>query len=175
MSPAVFPRYGSCAQTEVCIEGTRALPEPSDWAQQYHQDAWLGLYKVAYCVNVENFVRIAQDGLADADGAGEVETVYFHQQSQQPNATVEAVVTSLDNKTSVFAQRLEVEAQTADGAFGTQIWRTLVNGSSGCENCSSVDLAPFPIAAKRIKVDVVLPAAVTAGVVWLASVPYLNS
>ncbi len=80
---------------------------------------------------------------------------------------VEAVVTGLDRITSVFAASVVMQAQRHDG-----LWRTVTDGHIYCLRCASVTLAPFPVTAQRVKVDVVMPASVPTGLLWLASYSY---
>ena len=79
-------------------------------------------------------------------------------------------MTGLDNTISVYARSLQIQAQTVDTLHDTQTWRTLVNGSSECANCSSVAIQPVPAGTDRIKVNVILEGAAAAGLLYLASV-----
>ena len=83
---------------------------------------------------------------------------------------VEAVMTGLDSTTSVYAESLQIQAQTAETLHDTQTWRTLVNGSSECSNCSSIAIQPVPTGTDRIKVNVILEGAAAAGLLYLASI-----
>ena len=100
-----------------------------------------------------------------------MQSLFFHPISQQ-QVIVEAGLVGLGNSSGIFAQSLDINAQTAETAFNTPIWHTLVNGSRECENCSSVGLSPSPRGAKRIKVDVVLPPNIKVALLWLASMSY---
>lgn len=91
------------------------------------------------------------------------------------NWTLEAVLAGTDDTTALNASNLDMEAQTYDTVFNVPIWRTVAGGLSECTNCSSVALEQFPLSAPRVKVDVVLPASVTAGFLYLASVAYPSS
>ena len=80
------------------------------------------------------------------------------------------MITGLDKRTSAFAQSLQIQAQKAERLHDTQAWSTLVNGSNECSNCSSVHIQPLPAGTQRVKVNVLLEGAVSAGLVYLASI-----
>ena len=90
--------------------------------------------------------------------------------SNTVGAMVEAVMTGLDNATSLFAQSLQIQAQTAETLHDVQMWRTLVNGSDECSNCSSVRIQPLPVGTQRVKVNVLLEGAVAVGLLYLATI-----
>ena len=157
------------------------------------------LCRAAYCVSTQNFVAIARDEQDKEVEGGVGSTVTADFVGQRGGArTVEAVVTGVQNETSLFAQSIEMQAQINDAIFHMDLWRTVslfipilesswgdilmnfilmtyaqvVNGTSECSNCSSIALQPFPLKARRIKVHVVFPAAMTSGILYLASIPY---
>ena len=78
---------------------------------------------------------------------------------------IEVVLTSSDNVTSLFADSVVIQAQAYNGV----VFRAVLQGRTSCLRCSSLRLAPFPEAAQRVKVDVVLPATSPVGLLWLAS------
>ncbi len=81
---------------------------------------------------------------------------------------VEAVVTSLNKVSSIAADSVVMQAQT----YTNGVWRTVADGRIYCLRCSSVSLVPFPVAAQRVKVDVVMPEWLPVGLLWLASYEY---
>ncbi len=81
---------------------------------------------------------------------------------------VEAVVTSLNKVSSIAADSVVMQAQTHTNG----VWRTVADGRNYCLRCSSVSLVPFPVAAQRVKVDVVMPDWLPVGLLWLASYEY---
>ena len=117
---------GVCSSSEICVD--RALP------RHEHRRAISRL--VAYCVSMQNFVRLANIVLQHPV------TAYspFHELPGRDGYAVEAVMTSLDNTTSVFAQNLTIQAQAKDEISNTQLWGTLVNGSNTCNNCAAIRL-----------------------------------
>ena len=168
---APVPRPGFCNSDEICIESEI---EPPSEVVAYLQDfyarrvEYIPTYvnRIALCVAMNIFRRIEGE-------EGKQETEYFHAMPKRQRTSVEAVVTTENNSTTVAAEQMDISAQTTTAqVYGTQIWRTLVNGTRECANCSSVELSPLPLGAKRIKVDVVLPAAITMGIIWLATFPY---
>ena len=86
------------------------------------------------------------------------------------NVTVEAVMTGVDNTTTVMAQSLSLVAQTSTLLFNTPTWGTVLNGTSECEDCASVRLDSLDRATQRVKVHVVLKSAVEVGLLYLATV-----
>ena len=83
---------------------------------------------------------------------------------------MEAVMTGLDHKSSVFTQSLNMQAQTLDVDKGMRLWRTLDHGTNQCTDCSSLALEALPIGTQRVKVDVVMKVATAVGLLYLASV-----
>ena len=121
----------------------------------------------AYCVSTGHFVRIGhpQSGIGVASSA--VVTSNFNPTVHNNNGTyltVEAVATTPDNRNSLIATSMVMQAQTHDS-----VWRTVAGGISDCLRCPSVTLAPFPLTAQRVKIDVVLSQDSPAGLLWLAS------
>lgn len=128
---------------------------------------------MAYCVHTDNFVPIVN---MLQDKSPDIITANVNQDAKtHANWTLEAVLAGTDDTTALNASTLDMEAQTYDTVFNVPIWRTVAGGLSECTNCSSVALEQFPLSAPRVKVDVVLPASVTAGFLYLASVAYPSS
>ena len=150
---------GKCAVGEICVGSNVWNVGPSQ----------------AYCVSTEHFVRIGQNPLG-GDGqnlpSSGVVTAGFnsalHSGINGSHVAVEAVVTSIDKKTSLFATSVVMQAQ----AYNNGIWRAVTGGYSHCARCSSIILAPFPVTAQRVKVDVVMTEESPTGLLWLASYPY---
>lgn len=139
---------GKCATDEICVGSNAA---DGDMTLQ------------AYCVSTNSFVQIGQT-------PSSVVTAGFNatlSDGNESHLAVEAVFTSVNKMTSLFADSMVLQAQTNDG-----VWRTVPNGNIYCLRCSSVSLAPFPVTAQRVKVDVVLPEWTPTGLLWLASYPY---
>ena len=128
---------------------------------------------LAYCVSTTHFVPIGHDlstGVGQSAGSSRVVTADFNAAVHQRNGSrlaVEAVVTSINRKTSLFATSVVMQAQAYNG-----LWHPVADGYSYCTDCTSVGLAPFPETAQRVKVDVVMPEWVSTGLLWLASYPY---
>ena len=132
-----------------------------------------GTPRQAYCVSTDHFVHI---GHTSSSENGEnlvssgVVTAGFNPalyNNSGSHLAVEALVTSVDQRTSLFAPSMVMQAQTYSG-----LWRTVADGHNYCIRCSSVCLAPFPATAQRVRVDVVLPDSSPTGLLWLASYTY---
>ena len=111
-------------------------------------------------------------GAAESAGSSRVVTADFNAAVHERNGSrlaVEAVVTSINRKTSLFATSMVMQAQAQ---ANNGLWRPVADGYIYCMDCTSVDLAPFPETAQRVKVDVVMPEWVSTGLLWLASYPY---
>ena len=144
--------HGTCAEDEICvgsdsIDGTAPVQ--------------------AYCVSTDHFVRIGHDQSGIGVASSAVVTADFNPaiyNNRGTNLTVEAVATTLDNRSSLIATSMVVQAQ----AYGS-VWRTVPGGDNECLRCPSVTLAPFPVTAQRVKIDVVLSENSPAGLLWLAN------
>ena len=157
-SDGTGPQYqminrGSCADDEICVGSDSS-------------SGVTGLVQ-AYCVSTDHFVHIGKNpsGLGVASSA--VVTADFNPATYNKKGTyltVEALVTTLDNRNSLFATSMVMQAQSYD-----KVWRTIGGGISDCLRCPSVTLAPFPVMAQRVKIDVVLSEDSPAGLLWLAS------
>ena len=145
---------GNCARDEICV-GSNA--EDTDAPRQ------------AYCVSTNHFVRIGQDPSTGNGQTSGVVTASFNSalHNNGSQLAVEAVVTSLNRLSTLFATSVVIQAQAYNG-----VWRTVAEGQNYCKICSSVSLAPVPATAQRVKVDVVLPEWYPTGLLWLASYPY---
>ena len=146
-----FINEGKCTNDDICVGSDNIGGTPIH----------------AYCVSTDHFVRIGQNPSGNSLASSGVVTANLNPAIHNNNGshlTVEAVVTSLNKRTSVFAASVVMQAQAYD-----RVWRTVAGGSSDCLRCSSVTLAPFPLTAQRVKVDVVLSEDSPAGLLWLAS------
>ena len=130
----------------------------------------------AHCVSTTHFVPIGRN-TSNMNGqktlSSGVVTAGFTPPYQQGNGmqvAIEAVLTDVDKRTSLFATSHVMQAQWYNATRG--IWRTVAQGSNDCLKCSSLRLEPFPTTAQRVKVDVVLPDSMPAGLLWLASYLY---
>ena len=161
MNPISYVRYikGNCADEEICI-GSET------------EDSTVPLQ--AYCVSTTHFLPIGRNTTSGShqnpDSSGVVTAGFnpaLHHDRNGSGLAVQAVVTAPDKSTSLFATSVVMQAQKFDG-----VWRTEPDGQAYCKECSSVRLAQFPAAARRVKVDVVLPESTPAGLLWLASFRY---
>ena len=130
----------------------------------------------AHCVSTTHFVHIGRN-MAGQNGQQTVSsgviTAGFNPRSHDGDGmqvAVEAVLTDVDKRTSLFATSHVIQAQWYNATSG--VWRTDALGYSDCLQCSSLRLEPFPITAQRVKVNVVLPDSMPAGLLWLASYLY---
>ena len=150
-----------CATTEICVgseEGDGSTPLQ------------------AHCVSTNDFVAIGPNP-SSSNGqqtvSSGVVTAGFDPSSRAGNGkqvAIEAVLTHADRRTSLFATSHVMQAQWYNATRG--IWRTVAQGSNNCIECSSLRLEPFPSTAQRVKVSVVLPESMPAGLLWLASYLY---
>lgn len=156
---ATYISQGRCASGEICVGSDARNID--------------GTLSRAYCVSTNHFVQI---GHTPSDGNGQnlassgVVTASFNAALHNKNGSllaVEAVVTSVNKLTSLFAASVVMQAQAYNG-----VWRTVASGYNDCIRCSSVNLAPFPETAQRVKVDVVMPNWSPTGLLWLASYSY---
>ena len=155
--PRTAYRTGKCALDQLCVGST---PEDKTMPIQ------------ASCVSTKHFAHVGQYPPNGNAGSSSAVTAGFnpavHMESGKPFA-VEAVLTSVDKISSLFATSLVMQAQSYNG-----LWRTVDYGSTYCKDCASVRLAPFPETASRVKVDVVMPEEEPTGLLWLASYPYVG-
>ena len=130
----------------------------------------------AHCVSTTHFVHIgrsASGGNGQKTVSSDVVTAGFNPRFQDEDGmhvAVEAVLTDVDQRTSLFATSYVMQAQRYNATRG--VWRTEADGSNDCIDCSSLRLEPFPMTAQRVKVDVVLPESMPVGLLWLASYQY---
>ena len=73
---------------------------------------------------------------------------------------VEVVLGSDDLNASLFADTLQIEAQSVNELFGAESYHTLPGGIKTCSNCSSVLIQPIPEGTRDIKVSAMLPSGV---------------
>ena len=122
----------------------------------------------AHCVSANHFVPI---GRTASSGRGQgVFTASFNAALHNNNGShlaVEAVVTSINKVSGLSAASVVMQAQTYNG-----VWRTVADGYTYCLRCSSLSLAPFPMTAQRVKVDVIMPEWSPTGQLFLASYSY---
>ena len=152
---------GDCADTEICVDGFRPRDLP-----------YGPLHRVAYCVDISNFVRIAKDNTAAESAVPQVVMTDVEALKTGQIWTVQAVMTEADNMTSLLAESLEMQAQTYTILSNMQLWHTMIGGSAACAECSSVALQQVPIGAQRIKADVILPTATAVGLLYVVSVAW---
>ena len=144
--------HGLCPDDQICV-GSDSIDGPAPVQ--------------AYCASTDHFVRIGhnQSGIGVASSA--VVTADFNPATYNHRGTyltVEAVATTLDNRNSLIATSMVMQAQAYD-----KVWRTVPAGDNECLRCPSVTLAPFPVTAQRVKIDVVLSQDSPAGLLWLAT------
>ena len=154
---------GECEESEICVDGV-------NWRNfnfMYH-----GLRHTAYCVSMNNFVEIAieRTKAAQKDASAVEASSGVRPGMPQAGYAMEAVMTGLDHKTSIFTQSLNMQAQTLDVDKNTHVWRTLDRGTTQCTDCSSLAMESLPIGTQRVKVDVVMKAATAVGLLYLTSV-----
>ena len=147
-----------CTDNKICVG-----------SDSYHET---GKLAQAYCLSTNHFVEIGQGTQTSGQNHGSTGVVTAGFDPTIYNDTgrdlgVEAVVTYLDGKLSLLASSIVMQAQSYDRS-----WHTVANGSAECLTCSSVTVAPFPMTAQRVKVDVVMPKNEPTGLLWLASYPY---
>ncbi|KAI4106656.1 MAG: hypothetical protein L6R37_002048 [Teloschistes peruensis] len=76
----------------------------------------------AYCVQADNFVRIAEDQISHTSRPGIVSKKLSVPAGQK--VAVEAVLTGPEKTQSIFAAKLEISAQTSDTSNNVQTWRS---------------------------------------------------
>ena len=77
----------------------------------------------------------------------------FHELPGTQGYAVEAVMTSPDNITSVFAQNLTIQAQAIDEISNTQDWATLADGFNTCSNCAAIRLGVYTLLSYHVKFE----------------------
>ena len=132
----------------------------------------------AHCVSTTHFVPIghnASSGNGQESVPSGIVTAGFNPHYHDGDGThvaVEAVLTDVDGRTSLFANSHVIQAQWYNATKG--VWRTDAHSSNDCIGCSALRLEPFPTTAQRVKVSVVLPESMPAGLLWLASYRYMD-
>ena len=153
---------GECEDSEICIDGRNL---------HNHEFHHIPIPDTAYCVSINNFVEIALERSRTTKDPSAVEVASdVGPGMASAGYAMEAVMTGLDHKTSLFMHSLKMQAQTLDVDKNRLVWRTLDRGMTQCTNCSSLALGPLPIGTQRVKVDAVLKAATAVGLLYLASV-----
>ena len=146
---------GVCLPNEICVDGIRAGPQSP---------------VVAYCVSVENFVKIAADKASQGfTGTLPGEAADW----EQKYLAVEAVLTGADaNSPALYAERMEI---TAYDAFGIPTGGDAgKNVCTGATTCASIGLQPLPQGTKEVGVDITLPVGSVGGSLWLPVVSPLG-
>ncbi|KAI4259683.1 MAG: hypothetical protein LQ352_000616 [Teloschistes flavicans] len=154
--------FRRCLPNEVCIQG---IPKqnPSLPSGQLVPPT-----SRAYCVQADNFVRIAADQLSHTTRPSFVSTKFSVPADQK--VAVEAVLTGPDKTESIFAAKLEISAQTSDTSNNVQTWRSQVGGTTMCTQCARALIAPVPSKTQRIVVKAVLEATAVGGLLFLTHV-----
>lgn len=139
---------GVCLPNEICVDGITSGPLSP---------------VMAYCVSVENFVKIAADKTSQgflgnlAGDAADWDT---------KNVAIEAVLTGADKDSpALYAQRMEI---TAYDAMGVPVGGDKgTNACAGATTCASIGLQPLPHGTKEVGIDITLPAGSVGGSLWL--------
>ncbi|KAL8974204.1 MAG: hypothetical protein Q9197_001547 [Variospora fuerteventurae] len=154
--------FRRCAPSEICIQGIpkRRPPLPNGQLVPPSQKA--------YCVATDNFRRLAQDATTHKTVPAAVGVKYSVPAGKQ--LAVEAVLTGQNMSESIFAESLQMSAQTSDEAYAVRTWRSQVGGTAVCTDCARVLIAPVPPETERIVLSVVLKAGAAGGLLFLPSV-----
>ncbi|MCJ1228050.1 hypothetical protein MMC12_004710 [Toensbergia leucococca] len=147
----------NCHDNEICVDVVKFNPNLHNTPNHYNP--WCNL---AYCVNNLNFVKIAQSQLDWMTKPESVTVPYV----PVGDAKVEALLTGLNNNTSVFAKSLEMKPQVQGLVSGEMQWSTLSAGASSCIDCASLDISEVPAGTQRILVHATLPTTVTAALLY---------
>lgn len=158
-----------CQENEICIDGYGSDVEEGG-AERGEEGV-----SVAYCVSMDNFVEIAGERVGHFDeGVEDIDRVIFGDGGRNEGANgdgstvggsvmgwerekgVEVVLTKPDHKSTLYAKRMRLQAQTFGDMYGTKVWRTVKDGKVECKACSSLVMRPLPIEARRVHVDVML-------------------
>lgn len=154
--------FRRCAPNEVCISGIPKQNPPSPNGQLVPPTL------KAYCVQADNFVKIAADQLSHTTKPGVIGSKYKAPEGQ--TMAVEAVLTDQNMTETIFASKLEMSAQTSDTLNNVQTWRSQVGGLAACTDCARILIAPVPDKTQRIIIRVVLEAAAAGGLLFLSQV-----
>ena len=133
----------NCNENEICVDGYRSVDDQEG--------------SVAYCVSTDNFREIAAERVTDLDADIEgVTDVEGHSGKKQKG--LEVVLTKPDHRSTMYAKRMRIQAQTAVDMYGTKVWRTMKEGRMDCKGCAKLELRPVPPRTQRVHVDVMLSA-----------------
>ncbi|KAL8944982.1 MAG: hypothetical protein Q9211_000415 [Gyalolechia sp. 1 TL-2023] len=154
--------FRHCAPTEVCIQGIPKQNPPSPSGQ------WTPPTLRAYCVGVDNFVKIAQSPVSYKTVPGMI-GVKFTAPAGKTMA-VEAVLTGQNMTETIFAASLRMSAQTSDSSNNVQTFRSQAGGTAQCTDCARILVAPVPTRTQRVIINIVLKAGATGGLLFLSSV-----
>ena len=141
---------GECNENEICVETPLSI--------------------IAHCVNVLEMAKSA------TLWHGNTETTISASQVGLPALgggtsaySVQTIVTGRDYHQFVNATVLTVSAQKSQLINGHQLWQTLPNGKTQCNDCAALGMGHVPEGTERFALDVELPQSVIEGVVHLAS------
>ncbi|MCJ1376046.1 hypothetical protein MMC20_007284 [Loxospora ochrophaea] len=140
----VFKGTGQCPEDKVCYDGI------------YTQNVWM-----AYCISPNKYGIIPKSRAKTY--ITKTSTVRIRtglRPSIGRNMAVEVVLGSDDLNASLFADTLQIEAQSVNELFGAESYHTLPGGIKTCSNCSSVLIQPIPEGTRDIKVSAMLPSGV---------------
>ncbi|KAL9585659.1 MAG: hypothetical protein Q9212_001396 [Teloschistes hypoglaucus] len=154
--------FRRCMPNEVCIQG---IPKQNSLLLD---GQFAPPTSKAYCVQADNFVRIAEDQLSHTTSPGIVSKKFSVPADQK--VAVEAVLTGPEKTQSIFAAKLEISAQTSDTSNNVETWRSQVGGTSVCTHCARAWIAPVPSKTQRIVVKAVLEATAAGGLLFLTHV-----
>ena len=111
---------GTCAPTEICIDGIASSNHPL----------------TAYCVSSYNFVKLAAGHYGGQEFA--VRISFPPGFASNANLATEVVLSGADDGTVTYqAQHLQIEAQDTNK-------KTLSGGFNQCDSCSSIGIEPWP-------------------------------
>ena len=144
-------------QNEICVEGRLVV--------QHAVEGYCAF--TAWCVEIKNFISLAKLLKNEKSTGASVQT-NFHA-AMGKHYSVAAVLAARDEHTSLNAQGLETQAQTADMIGNSPVWRTLNAGESQCSDCASFGIRRIPEKIQRIKTHLELKPGTVTGSLFLAS------
>ena len=156
--------FRRCAQTELCIQG---IPKPNP---SLPNGQLVPPTLKAYCVEKENFFRIAEDQKSQKTVPERIGAKFTAPKGK--TMAVEAVMTGQNTSDSMFAASLRLSAQTSEISNNVQTWRSQVGGTAVCTDCARILIAPVPEKTQRLVIDIALKAGVTGGLLFLSSVAF---
>ena len=146
-SPGLYFDEGQCGEAETCLDSADPAIEDSEQFQD--------LLGFAYCISIVDYI-----GMVQLSGSNLLWglTAPLDPATAQSGGTIEAMLLSLDNTTSVLAQSLSISAQRyVMLGNGSEDWQTLDDEVNACNNCSTLRLGPISKATARVEVDVMVP------------------